>query len=51
MITSGCIGQVYFCFDSAGDDKTVDDWAVCAKAAPVAQIVSKIDKIKIFVLS
>jgi hypothetical protein len=50
MITSGCIGQVYFCFNSAGEDATVEDWAVWAKAAPVAQIVSEIDKNKVLAL-
>jgi len=44
------MGHVYFCFASAGDEATVEDWAVCEKTAPAAQIVSKIDRNKIFVL-
>jgi hypothetical protein len=50
MITSGCMGQVYFSFDSAGEDATVEDWAVWAKAALAAQIVSEIDKNKVLAL-
>jgi len=50
MITSGCIGHVYFCFDSVGDEETVVDRAVCAKVAPVVKIVSTIDSNKSLVL-
>jgi hypothetical protein len=41
---------VYFCFAVDSVCETVEDCAVCAEAAPVAQIAAKIDNIKILVL-
>ena len=46
MTTSECIGQVYF---TAGEEEGGED-GLCANAAPVAQIVTKIDNIRILVL-
>jgi hypothetical protein len=51
VTTSGCIGQVYFCAgDGVGDTETLDDWIVWAKTALAAQIVAKIDDIRILFL-
>jgi hypothetical protein len=42
---------VYFCAgDGVGDTETLDDWIVWAKTALAAQIVAKIDDIRILFL-